>query len=106
MKVSPRRIEALAPERIWWVIGALAVSAAFGRLALHNLANYRPLSNDEGELMAVGSQDRTLTARAATSTTVRREVIDWRVIKILAHGVIGMVSVGLNAVAFVNATYR
>jgi len=44
------------------------------------------------------------TARAATSTTVRSDVIDWTVIKIFAHGVIGMVSVGLNAVAFVNAT--
>jgi 4-amino-4-deoxy-L-arabinose transferase-like glycosyltransferase len=37
-----------------WVVGTLAVTAGFGRLAAHNLANYRPLSNDEGELMAVG----------------------------------------------------
>lgn len=32
----------------------LLVTGVFGRLALHNLANFRPLSNDEGELIAVG----------------------------------------------------
>ncbi|HEX8969799.1 MAG TPA: hypothetical protein VF937_18090 [Chloroflexota bacterium] len=37
-----------------WLVFTLAVTLAFGRLAAHNLANYRPLSNDEGELMAVG----------------------------------------------------
>jgi 4-amino-4-deoxy-L-arabinose transferase-like glycosyltransferase len=37
-----------------FVVWTLLVSAVFGRLALHNLANFRPVSNDEGELIAVG----------------------------------------------------
>ncbi len=37
-----------------WLAGSLVVVAVFGRLAAHNLGNYRPLSNDEGELMSVG----------------------------------------------------
>jgi hypothetical protein len=37
-----------------WLLFTLAVSAGFGRLAAHNLANFRPVSNDEVELMAVG----------------------------------------------------
>jgi 4-amino-4-deoxy-L-arabinose transferase-like glycosyltransferase len=32
----------------------VSITAAFLRLAGHNLANYGPLSNDEGELMAIG----------------------------------------------------
>jgi hypothetical protein len=39
---------------IVWLLCTLALSAAFGRVVVHNLANYRPLSNDEGELMAIG----------------------------------------------------
>jgi 4-amino-4-deoxy-L-arabinose transferase-like glycosyltransferase len=35
-------------------VWTLLVSGVFGRLALHNLANFRPISNDEGELIAVG----------------------------------------------------
>jgi 4-amino-4-deoxy-L-arabinose transferase-like glycosyltransferase len=37
-----------------WVVWTLLVSGVFARLALHNLANFRPVSNDEGELIAVG----------------------------------------------------
>lgn len=37
-----------------FVVFTLAVSAVFGSLAAHNLANFRPVSNDEVELMAVG----------------------------------------------------
>jgi 4-amino-4-deoxy-L-arabinose transferase-like glycosyltransferase len=36
------------------VVWTLLVSGVFVRLALHNLANFRPVSNDEGELIAVG----------------------------------------------------
>jgi hypothetical protein len=36
-----------------WSIATLAITFAFGRLAPHDLANYRPWSNDEGELVAV-----------------------------------------------------
>jgi len=43
----------LAPAAMWLAF-TLAVSAAFGRVAAHNLANFRPVSNDEVELMAVG----------------------------------------------------
>jgi hypothetical protein len=49
---------------------------------------------------------KTLTARAMTSATVTTETADWVSIVNLAHLVIGMVSVGLKAVAFVNETYR
>jgi 4-amino-4-deoxy-L-arabinose transferase-like glycosyltransferase len=35
-------------------VWTLLVSVVFGWLALHNLANFRPISNDEGELIAVG----------------------------------------------------
>jgi 4-amino-4-deoxy-L-arabinose transferase-like glycosyltransferase len=38
----------------FWAAATLAVSIGFGRLAGHNLANYGPWSNDEGELIAVG----------------------------------------------------
>ena len=37
-----------------WLGWTLCLSGAFARLAAHNLANYRPVSNDEVELMAVG----------------------------------------------------
>ena len=47
-----------------------------------------------------------LTARATTSPIVSSEVSDCRLIRIFANGVKGIVSVGLNAVAFVNDTYR
>ncbi len=47
-----------------------------------------------------------LTARAATRTTVITETSDWISIRNLAMGVRGMVSVGLNASALVNDTYR
>ncbi len=49
---------------------------------------------------------RTLTARAATSPTVTREIKDWLSMRSLAQRVRGMVSVGENAVELVNDTYR
>jgi len=36
-----------------WVLWMLAVTAVSGRIAVYNLGNYRPVSNDEMELMAV-----------------------------------------------------
>jgi len=45
-----------------------------------------------------------LTARAATSATVKSEASDCTAISIFADCVSGIVSVGLNAVALVNAT--
>ena len=47
-----------------------------------------------------------LTARATTRATVTIETEDWAVIANFAHRDIGIVSVGLNAVALVKATYR
>jgi len=55
-------------------------------------------------LFVGGRHLRMLTARAATSAMVSREMSDWAAIKALAHGVSGGVSVGLNAVALVNDT--
>ena len=49
---------------------------------------------------------RTFTARAITSATVASDTADCESMPILAHRVIGTVSVGLNAVAFVNDRYR
>jgi 4-amino-4-deoxy-L-arabinose transferase-like glycosyltransferase len=45
---GPRRV------LIYWSAATLAITVAFTRLAGHNLANYPPWSNDEGELMAAG----------------------------------------------------
>ena len=45
---------------------------------------------------------RMLTARAMTRATVSSEASDCTIIRSFAHGVSGMVSVGLNAVALVN----
>ena len=45
---------------------------------------------------------RTLTARATTRATVSSEIPDCSIIVIFAHRDSGSVSVGLNAVAFVN----
>src|SRR5207237_3057596 len=36
-----------------WALWTLALTLAFGRIAAYNLGNYRPVSNDEVELMAV-----------------------------------------------------
>jgi hypothetical protein len=47
-----------------------------------------------------------LTARAMTSATVITEIADCVSIVSFAHLVMGITSVGLNAVAFVNDTYR
>ena len=47
---------------------------------------------------------RIFTARAATKAIVSSEASACTAINALAHGVSGIVSVGLNAVAFVNET--
>ena len=52
------------------------------------------------------AQDRMLTARATTSPTVTNDTSDCAPISHFAVGVSGIVSVGLNAVAFVSETYR
>ena len=52
------------------------------------------------------SSRRMLTARAATSSNVRIERPDCTSISSFAQRVSGIVSVGLNALAFVNETYR
>ena len=45
---------------------------------------------------------KTFTARAITSPRIAREIADCTVIAIFAHGVSGITSVGLKAVALVN----
>ena len=52
------------------------------------------------------AQPRMLTAFAMTSVNRTSEIIACAAINILAHRRIGITSVGLNAVAFVNARYR
>ena len=47
-----------------------------------------------------------LTAPETTSATVSKEVKDCAIINSFAHVARGMVSVGLNAVAFVHDVYR
>ena len=49
---------------------------------------------------------RMLMARAMTNATVARDTADCVSMAILAYLVIGIVSVGLNAVALVNDRYR
>ena len=49
---------------------------------------------------------RMLTALAITSATRHSETLDWSIIVSFAQRAIGRVSVGLNAVAFVNDRYR
>ena len=46
------------------------------------------------------------TARAMTITATTSEMAAWRNINIFAQWVTGIVSVGLNAVALVNASQR
>ena len=46
-----------------------------------------------------------LTARATTRATVTIETVAWTVMPIFAHRDSGIVSVGLNAAAFVSARY-
>jgi len=52
----------------------------------------------------LSGQLRMLTAREITRATVSSEASDCSIISSFAHGVSGMVSVGLNAVALVNET--
>ena len=51
-------------------------------------------------------QLRMFTARETTSATVNSDASDCTMKRILAHGVSGMVSVGLKAVALVNDVKR
>lgn len=67
--------------------------------ALVRSARIRPLTRANARYML-----RMLTARAATSPTVRNDAIDSVSIKVLMRTVSGIASVGLNALAFVNAT--
>src|ERR1700716_2223980 len=50
-----RRLSArsTAAAHLPWALWTLALTLAFGRIAAYNLGNYRPVSNDEMELMAV-----------------------------------------------------
>ena len=57
-----------------------------------------------GTVGAGAGQARMLTARAATSSSVTSETVDWISISCFAVRVSGIVSVGLNALAFVNET--
>ncbi len=52
------------------------------------------------------SDGRMLTARDTTSATVTIEIIDCTVMATFAHRDRGIMSVGLNAEAFVKARYR
>jgi hypothetical protein len=67
------------------------------------------------ERLAVGGRElrvrhpgheRMFTARATTNPTVTSDASDCALISHFAVGVSGIVSVGLNAVAFVSETYR
>jgi hypothetical protein len=49
---------------------------------------------------------RMFTAREMTRPIVSSDASDWIIISTFAHGVSGMVSVGLNAVTLVNDVYR
>jgi hypothetical protein len=60
---------------------------------------------DREHRIDIATQDpRTFTARAATSSTVTAEIADSRPIIAFARSDSGIVSVGLNAIAFVNET--
>src|SRR3981189_1530803 len=50
-----RRLSArsTAAAHLPWAAWTLALTLVFGRIAVYNLGNYRPVSNDEMELMAV-----------------------------------------------------
>jgi hypothetical protein len=43
-------------KHLGWLLATLSIGVAFARLAVHNLANFRPVSNDEVELMEVAYQ--------------------------------------------------
>lgn len=60
--------------------------------------------NDPDKSVSSRGYRKMLTARAMTSTTVTTEIADCVSMVNLAHLVMGSVSVGLNAVAFVNET--
>jgi len=64
----------------------------------------RPPAPDDRRLASAAHEPRILTARAATRAMVSREAKDWTVMRALAQGVRGIVSVGLKAVALVKAT--
>ncbi|MCA1647675.1 MAG: hypothetical protein LC797_20170, partial [Chloroflexi bacterium] len=49
---APRELSGVK-RYVAWAVWTLALTLVFGRIAAYNLGNYRPVSNDEGELMAV-----------------------------------------------------
>ena len=53
-----------------------------------------------------GAYWNRLTTRAMIRPTIANEISACEPIAILAHGTMGIVSVGLNALAVVNPTYR
>ena len=60
-----------------------------------------------GEAWSAGVHGgRMLITRERTSPMTNREISDWIAMSPLTRWVSGMVSVGLNAITFVNATYR
>ena len=65
----------------------------------------RPIRRSPG-LQRPADQFRMFTARAMTITATTSEIAAWRNISIFAQWVTGIVSVGLNAVALVNASQR
>ena len=78
-----------------------------GKTTLFRILATLLLLPDAAGAARVPSYDpRMFTARAATSATVSREASACTSMSILAHGVSGIVSVGLKAVAFVDDTYR
>ena len=82
-------------ERAEALGGALTLESAPG-------AGHRRHGHDPArKLLATRSVRRMLTARAVTSTTSTNDDSDWADISSLALPVIGSVSVGLKAVAFV-----
>ena len=69
----------------------------------------QPVHVEDGRLdphRAGTAQLRMFTARDTTRATVNSDASDWTMKSILAHGVSGMVSVGLKAVALVNDVKR
>jgi hypothetical protein len=66
--------------------------------------NQEPRSEEHASTLS--TYFKILTARAMTSATVITEMADCVSIVSFAHLVMGITSVGLKAVAFVNDTYR
>ena len=46
-------IRTLTPRPTAWFVWTVCLTLGFGRMAAYNLGNYRPVTNDEGELISV-----------------------------------------------------